>query len=47
MKLYESIEGKEHTFKSAIQHTIKDQALINFQIELREEFKYSSELSDI
>jgi len=42
MKLYESmIEGKEHTpvFKSAIQHIIKDQALINFQIGLREELK--------
>jgi len=42
MKLYESmIEGKDHTpvFKSAIQQTIKDQALINFQIGLREELK--------
>jgi len=35
------IEDKEHipVFKSAIQHTIKDQALINFQIGLREELK--------
>jgi len=35
------IEGKEHTpvFKNAIQQTIKDQALINFQIGLREELQ--------
>jgi len=42
MKLYASmIESKEHTpvFKNAIQQTIKDQALINFQIDLREELQ--------
>jgi len=42
MKLYESmIEGKEHSpvFQNAIQQTIKEQALINFQIGLREEPK--------
>jgi len=42
MKLYASmIEGKEHTpvFKNAIQQTIKDQALINFQIGLREDLQ--------
>jgi len=42
MKLYAAmIEGKEHTtvFKTAIQQTIKDQALINFQIGLREELQ--------
>jgi len=42
MKLYESmIEGKNHTpvVKNTIQLTIKDQALINFQIGLRDELK--------
>jgi len=42
MKLYTSmIEGKEHTtvFKTAIQQTIKDQVLINFQIGLHEELQ--------
>jgi len=42
MKLYASmIEGKEHPpgSKNVIQQTIKDQALINFQIGLREELQ--------
>jgi len=42
MKLYAfMIEGKKHTpvFRNAIQQTIKDQALINFQIGLREELQ--------
>jgi len=42
MKLYDSmIEGEEHsaTYKGAIQQTIKKQALINFQIGLRDELK--------
>jgi len=42
MKLYTAmIEGKEHTAdrKNTIQQTIKDQALINFQIGLREELQ--------
>jgi len=40
MKLYESmIEGREHSpvFKNAIQQIIKEQALINFKIGLRDE----------
>jgi len=41
MKLYASMIEKEHTtvFKTAIQQTIKEQALINFQIGLREELQ--------
>jgi len=42
MKLYESMtEGREHSpvFKNAIQQTIKEQALINFQIGLRDELQ--------
>jgi len=42
MKLYESmVEEREHSpvFKNAIQQTIKEQALINFQIGLRDELK--------
>jgi len=49
MKLYESmIEGREHSlvFKNAIQQTIKEQALINFQIGLRDS-KYSYKHKDI
>jgi len=44
MKLYDSmIEGEEHstTYKGAIQH-----ALINFQIGLRDELKYSFDRKD-
>jgi len=42
MKLHDSmIEGEEHsaTYKGTIQQTIKKQALINFQIGLRDELK--------
>jgi len=42
MKLYDSmIKGEEHSigYKGAIQQTIKKQALINFQIGLRDELK--------
>jgi len=50
MKLYESmVEGEKRppSFKQAIQETIEKQALINFQIGLRDELKIHNDHNDI